>query len=229
MSFLSSLLKQYSSAVEKSQTHPLTNELCRGTLLDAKLWVYLTQDLKFFQRGMNVFGRTLAYCDDANASITLAKQIGFVANDENDYFEKALKELKDSAAKSVPKMVNDPTLILPQVQIYLNLLDEMAYKCTSYVEIITFMYVMEFVYLGWANYNLQHEDVNMDNLPYRYKEWIVLHSGPEFTNWVNFLENEVNRVTFGADKDTLQLCENMFIKAVNLEIDFFDACYQYRE
>ena len=76
MSVIERLLKEHNDIYQKSISHPLTNELCQGTVEDYRLYTYLHQDLKFFQVGFNLFGKTLAYCDYQNAAIRLGKQIG---------------------------------------------------------------------------------------------------------------------------------------------------------
>ncbi|KAK7676537.1 hypothetical protein QCA50_020506 [Cerrena zonata] len=205
-SFVDQLLAKHHSVYTESITHPLTNELCQGTLPDYKLFTYLTQDLKFFQVGLNLFGKTLALCDDAKAAITL----------EN------LVELK----LKVPRMLQEDSITLPQVQSYIDLLNYLVFECNSYVEVITFMYVMEEVYLGWANYHLEKGTIPKD-LAYKYHEWIILHSGEAFTGWVQFLKNEVNRVV--TTEDAKKKSEQIFLQTLTLEIDFFGACYDYSE
>lgn len=229
-SFVDQLLAMHHSVYTESITHPLTNELCQGTLPDYKLFTYLTQDLKFFQVGLNLFGKTLALCDDAKAAITLGKQIGFVSNDENDYFFKCLDQLKTEnlveLKLKVPRMLQEDSITLPQVQSYIDLLNYLVFECNSYVEVITFMYVMEEVYLGWANYHLEKGTIPKD-LAYKYHEWIILHSGEAFTGWVQFLKNEVNRVV--TTEDAKKKSEQIFLQTLTLEIDFFGACYDYSE
>ena len=225
------LLEKHKIAYHRAITHPLTNELCKGTLPDFKLFTYLTQDLKFFQLGMNVFGKTLAYCDNTNSVISLSKQIGFIANDENDYFDKCLTQLKKTSKKELEQhcskmLLGSNSPVLPPVDEYLQFLKYLACESQSYVEIITFMYVMEQVYLGWADFHLLEGNVP-EGLPYIYKEWIVLHSGNKFASWVKFLKREVNRVV--VSQDDRSQCEKTFLKALNLEIAFFDSCYSYIE
>lgn len=226
--FVDLLLSKHHALYSNSITHPLTNELCQGTLPDYKLFTYLTQDLKFFQVGLNLFGKTLAYCDDDKSAIVLGKQIGFVSNDENDYFFRCLDEIKasngDELQHYVSPMLADPAPTLQPVKEYIDLLKYLVYESTSYIELITFMYVMEQVYLGWADYHLQRGTVPSD-LAYKHKEWIVLHSGPDFTKWVDFLKSEVNRVV--TDDEARAKSEDIFVKTVQLEIDFFSACYNY--
>ncbi|KAK6198606.1 transcription regulator [Scheffersomyces amazonensis] len=220
------LIAKYEEKFTESISHPLTNELCQGTLPDYKLFTYLVQDLKFFNIGLNLFGKVLALCDDPQPSIVLGKQIGFVSNDENDYFYKCLSELKeeslDDIKTKVSPMLEEPALTLPAVQKYLDFLNYLIFDCQSYVELITTMYVLEKVYLGWVEYN---EHRIPSDLPYKHSEWIKLHGGPDFTKWVQFLKDEVIRVT-KTDEDR-KISEQAFVAALQHEIEFFNACYEY--
>lgn len=224
MSFVKSCLAKYHEKFHASITHPLTNELCAGTLPDYKLFVYLVQDLKYFQLGLNLFGNALVHCDELKSAIVLGKQIGFLSNDENDYFHRCLAQLRTEASGEildhVSSMVTDPPT-LPVVHTYLEALSYLTYDSRSYAEIITSMYVMEKAYLGWAEPHYE----KIQNLAYKHSEWIVLHSGPGFSAWVDFLESEVNRV---AEHDSAA-CEQFFVKTLELEIAFFEACYTYED
>lgn len=230
MSIIDKLLEKHSDLFNKSITHPLTYELCAGTLADYRLYTYLTQDLKFFQIGLNLIGKTLSLCDNPQAAITLGKQIGFLSNDENDYFFKALSEIEDTnreeIEKHASKMLGDDPITLSEVNNYINLLKYLTYESTSYIELITFTYVMEKVYLGWAQYNIDR-DLIPQGLGYKYQEWINLHSGEAFTKWVEFLKGEVERVV--KTKEDEELCEKTFVLSVEQEIAFFEDCYNYKE
>lgn len=227
--FVDSLIKKHSITYNTSITHPLTNEMCEGSLPDHKLFTYLTQDLKFFQVSLNLFGKVLALCDDATSSIVLGKQIGFISNDENDYFFNCLEELQTKSIAQLEQNVSKMFLerpTLPEVEEYIEFLTYLIHKSESYVELITFMYVLEKVYLGWANYHLEKGNMPSD-LAYKYNEWVVLHSGTAFTNWVEFLKNEINRIV--KSEEQRKLCEETFLRTLNLEISFFTTCYNYSE
>ncbi|KAG7666342.1 uncharacterized protein J8A68_000111 [[Candida] subhashii] len=230
MSIIDKLLEKHSDLFTESITHPLTNELCDGTLADYRLFTYLTQDLKFFQIGLNLLGKTLSLCDNPEAAITLAKQIGFLSNDENDYFFKALSEIKETNLQEVQskasKMLGDDPITLPEVNNYINLLKYLTFESDSYIELITFTYVMEKVYLGWAQYNIDKNLIPRD-LGYKHQEWINLHSGEAFTNWVEFLKGEVERVVKTPEDE--ELCEETFVKSMQQEVSFFKDCYDYQE
>ena len=65
------LFKNFMRIQQKNSTcrcpHPLTNELCHGTLPDYKLYTYLVQDLKFFRTARD-FQAALTHCDDKDAT-----------------------------------------------------------------------------------------------------------------------------------------------------------------
>lgn len=226
MSVSSTLLQKYKDLYKQSTQHPLTNELCLGTLPDSILLTYLVQDLKYFKIGLNMFAKTLSVCDHLPSMITLGKQIGFICNDEHDYFERCINELKQSSdvRQSVPNMVVSNPKPLPQVGKYIEFVEYLVHDSQSYPELITALYVMEQVYLEWAQLNLDQHKVPQD-LAYKYQQWIDLHSGTDFTIWTQFLKSEVDRV---GDTDLVK-CEEAFKKTLELEVSFFDACYNYRE
>lgn len=225
MTATETLLGENQELYQKSINHPLTNELCDGTLSNSKLYTYLVQDSKFFAIGLQFFAKTLSLCVNNKSAITLGRQIGFITNDENDYFEKCLDLLVEMPeVKQNTVMVNDKPS-LPKVEEYLKFIEYLVYESKSYAECVTALYVMEKVYLGWADLNLQQGRVPQD-LHYRYKEWINLHSGENFTKWVKFLEDEVNTV---ADETNWDLCQKAFYDSIRFEVDFFDECYNYSE
>ncbi|ODV81109.1 heme oxygenase-like protein [Suhomyces tanzawaensis NRRL Y-17324] len=215
MSFVDLLLHKYASQLSGAVTHQLTQQLCSGTLPDHVLFTYLTQDLMFFNSGLQVFGKALAQCDDARAAIVLGKQIGFICNDENDYFKIVLDQLRDSVSAKVADMTSSKPPVLPAVAQYIDFMATL----NTYPEVITFMYAMEKVYLDWAE-----ETELAADLPYKHKEWIVLHSGEAFTAWTAFLKSEVERVV---DDSTAKDCERVFHQTLELEIAFFQECYRY--
>lgn len=226
MTYVQQLIDKNREEYEKATRHPLTNELCLGTLSDEKLFVYLTQDLQFFQYSLNLLGKTLALCDNVNASVRLAKQIGFLAEDENSYFEETLKELEGQNLSGVAKMRRE-SIVLPQVTKYISYLKHLIYASSSYSELITFCFVMEKVYLEWVEYNQETNNIAKD-LPPKFQTWIDLHSGDHFIEWVQFLSNEVER-RLELDGGDGEIYESTFVKSLKLESDFFEACYLYSE
>lgn len=228
MSFVSELAATFASKLRASTTHALTAELCKGTLPDYKLYTYLVQDLKFFQLGLNLLGNVLVHCDQPQLAIVLGKQIGFILNDENTYFANCLALLQQGSRQElqqhVASMLSPSPPTLPEVQQYLDVMHYLTFECRSYEQLITFTYVMELVYLGWAQ---EHSGNDLSALDYKHKEWVNLHSGPAFEQWVAFLAKEVDRVAT-TDAARAQIAE-WYEKTLDLEIAFFDGCYNHQE
>ena len=83
----------------------------------------------------------------------------------------------------------------------------------------------------WKKYILVGRSIMLlktipSNLPYKYQEWINLHYGPDFSKWVQFLQNEVERVV--KTKEDFIICEKSFVKSLELKL-IFQACYDYHE
>ncbi|WPK25951.1 hypothetical protein PUMCH_003290 [Australozyma saopauloensis] len=228
MGFVEQLLERFNEKFQASVSHPLTNELCDGTLPDHILYTYLVQDLKFVEIGLRFFGNALARCEVPAASVTLGKQIGFISNFEYSYFVNCMNQLREESGEQlnryVPLMLKETPPALPAVQKYLDVLHYLACDSRSYEELITFLYVLEKCYLGWVVHNTKTKDLS--RLQYKHKEWVDLHYGPDFEAWVEFLRGELERVA-AISEDTEKIA-HWFEKTIDLEIEFFDACYFYK-
>ncbi|ODQ82783.1 hypothetical protein BABINDRAFT_5696 [Babjeviella inositovora NRRL Y-12698] len=217
LTYAEGLIQQYASLFKEATSHSLTTELCKGTLSDARLLVYLIQDLLYFNVGLRLFGRALTLCDDVSASIVIAKQIGFVSNAENDYFYKAIEELSTSFSPEQVRQMEQT--ILPAVEMYIAYMEDLTHNPSiTYAQVITSLFVMERVYLEWAD-NAITDQIIPTKLAFKYNEWIVLHSGEAFTQFVKFLESEVNRCGDSAAS------RNSFLATLEYEVGFFDECY----
>lgn len=57
------------------------------------------------------------------------------------------------------------------------------------------------------------------------REWIELHRGVEFEEWVAFLRDELDRAADRLDPAHRERVAALFVRAVDLELAFFDAAY----
>jgi len=216
MTYTQRLLETHNTLFTKATTHIFTTELCKGTLPDEKLLLYLIQDLKFFQFGLRLTCKLASLCDSDPQQITLAKQIGFFANNENDYFTKCIEQLNTRVGDTDLSNVT-----LPQVETYIAYLRNLLLSNHfTYKQLVTAHYLMEEVYLKWANDAIE-QDIIPKDIQWKYKEWIDLHSGESFSSWVNFLKDEVDRV---GD----ETCDQIFVDMCKLEFEFFEACYNHK-
>lgn len=207
------LLEKHAAIYKKATEHPLTKQLCQGTLSDKRLYIYIAQDLQFFNSSLKLICKTTSLAPKTDSLITLAKKIGFFANDENTYFQDCLKETKSAMNSKEIEYFNN--IQIKPVEKYIDFVNEL---CTNdkitYAELITFLWICEQVYLQWAHYLPKK-----DNLHWKYQTWIDLHDGEHFVSWCDFLRNEVDNLKLNDD------IENIFVNVVNLEFDFFESCF----
>lgn len=221
---LEALRKKHHEKLDHATNNPFVRELCDGTLDDAILFTYLTQDLKFFNLSLRLLARCTSLCTEPTALVTLGKQIGYLSASEATYFDLTLTELRSKPEKLAPAMLKNPSVTLPEVQEFLNFLDE-SMNSDSYTEIITCLFIFEFIYLEWAQRHGSNA-TEIAKLPYKHKEWVYLHIGPDFERWVNFLGAEVARVT--EDFSEREKAERIAVRVLDLECKFFDSCYYYK-
>ncbi|CCC66677.1 hypothetical protein NCAS_0A01170 [Naumovozyma castellii] len=206
------LLAKHKDIYKKATEHEVTNKLCQGTLSDRVFYAYLAQDLQFFEVGMRLLCKIALRAPRISSFFTLSKTIGFFASDENTYFHDCLAVLAPSLS-SEDKATFDNTL-LPGVDIYVRYMEELTKGDFTYAQLITCHWAGEQIYLQWAQTSRRKT-----GLHWKYQIWIDLHDSERFRNYVDFLANEVNQFP-------VEEVEEVFIKVVELEFEFFDRCYK---
>jgi thiaminase (transcriptional activator TenA) len=187
--------------------HRFVDELWAGTLDDAVMARYLEQDAQFLDAFVALLGAAVAAADRPGPRLAIARQLGLVAGDEDDYFGRALTRLGATAT---------PALLAP-TRGFLGLMDD-ARRGADYGTALAVLLVAEWLYLDWAS-RPAHPPGD-----WLYAEWIELHRGPAFTAWVELLRTEADRVA-AADPDARSRMADAFTRAVDLELAFFDAAY----
>ena len=93
-----------------------------------------------------------------------------------------------------------------------------AVDSSDYVQLLVMLVIAEGLYLDWGSKELP--------LPEKYihLEWIHLHRGEFFAEWVQFLVDELNRVC--KDKGTVSELQERWNHAVALELAFFEIGYE---
>lgn len=206
------LLSKYHALFEKATTHALTKELCLGTLADRTLFIYLAQDLQFFEEGLRLICKIASLAPRAHSLIVLAQKIGFFASDENGYFRDTLKLLTPTVGEKDAEHWQHHRL--NQVEIYVGQLVSMTRETSfTYAQLITYLWCAEIVYWQWA-----HHLPKAPQLQPKHQTWIDLHDGTHFQTWCEFLKAEV-------DQFPLEEVEQTFANFLQLEYDFFQACY----
>ena len=93
-----------------------------------------------------------------------------------------------------------------------------AVDSSDYAQLLVMLVIAEGLYLDWGSKELP--------LPEKYihLEWIHLHRGEFFAEWVQFLVDELNRVC--KDKGTISVLQERWNHAVALELAFFEIGYE---
>ena len=132
------LLTKYQDIYKKATEHNLTNELCQGTLSDRTLYAYLAQDVQFFETGLKLICKITSMAPETDSLITLAKKIGFFANDENTYFRDCLELLAPSLSTEDREKFDNK--LIPGVDSYVQYLEELTNDDFTYAELITYLW-----------------------------------------------------------------------------------------
>ncbi|MCD2193046.1 TenA family protein [Actinomycetospora endophytica] len=212
MPFSDELRAANAEAWDAAVGHRFVDELWAGTVDDAVLARYLTQDLQFLDGFVALLGAAVASADLPEPRLVLARQLGLIAGDEDDYFTRALDRLEVSAPDR-----RSPEL-LPPTRGFLELMDG-ARRSADYGAILAVLLVAEWLYADWA---ARDAPSPADRI---HAEWIDFHRGPAFTTWVAALRAELDRVGDGAGHGGRARMAAVFGRAVELERAFFDAAY----
>lgn len=211
MLFSEQLRKQNEDAWGRAIAHTFVSDLWAGSVPERVMRKYISQDFLFCDAFVALLGSAVANVDDPKARLVYARQVGFVASDEDSYFQRALERLR-GASKAGDIEPAAPTRAF---------LELMRLSRDSYPQAVTALLVAEWLYLDWAT--AQPRASMPDD--WLHAEWIDLHRGPAFEAWTTFLRDEVNRVGANADDDTKKRMEDTFATAVGLELDFFEEAY----
>jgi thiaminase/transcriptional activator TenA len=193
--------------------HRFVDEIWRGAVPPGVLATYLVQDHQFFDAFVALMGAAVANADGVEPRVVHARQLAVVAGPENDFFARALDAL------DVPLADRTHPVLLPPTQGFIALMDE-ARRSGDYASSLAVLLVAEWLYLDWAT----RPDATVPDEPIQ-REWIELHSGQAFEAWVAFLRGEFDRVTATLDDGHRERVRELFTRAVDLELAFFDAAY----
>ena len=93
-----------------------------------------------------------------------------------------------------------------------------AVDSSEYAQLLVMLVIAEGLYLDWGSKELPLPE------QYVHLEWIHLHRGEFFKEWVQFLVNELNRVC--TDKAMISVLQDRWNHAVALELAFFEIGYE---
>jgi thiaminase (transcriptional activator TenA) len=213
VSFSAELRELTAATWAEAVHHRFVEELWRGELAPDVLTRYLVQDYQFVDAFVALLGATVAAADRPDARLVLARQLGMLAGPENGFFTRAFDAL------GVPDAARDHPELAEPTRGFIDLMNS-ARRSADYPTCLAVLLVAEWLYLDWAT---RPGATRPDDRVQR--EWIDLHTGPEFTAWVDFLRAEFDRVGARLDDAARTSPRNAFVRAVDLELAFFAAAY----
>ncbi|BEJ16576.1 hypothetical protein CspHIS471_0511810 [Cutaneotrichosporon sp. HIS471] len=221
-SFSKTLRDAYTEKWDASTSHRFVSDLWTGTVPEAVMRRYLSQDYLFVDAFVALMGAAVSHSDSPGSRLAIARQLGMVASDEDGYFVRALTRLDpkfQATALSSQEALVGHSRYTPHAATagFLQLMDEAR---SSYAAALTVLLVAEWLYLDWAT------GVSPPPEDWLYAEWIELHRGPAFEAWVQLLRDEFDRVASGAGEEMRKEMQGLFARAVKLELEFFDAAYE---
>ena len=213
MTFSAQLRELTAATWDAAVGHRFVDEIWGGGVDADVLTTYLVQDHQFVDAFLALMGAAVASADRADARVVHARQLGIIAGPENDFFARALDAL------DVPLTERTHPELLEPTRDFVALMDD-ARRSADYASCLAVLLVAEWLYLEWAS----RPEETLPEEPIQ-AEWITLHSGRAFAGWVEFLRAEFDRVCAGLAPAHRDRVEELFVRAVDLELAFFDAAY----
>lgn len=208
-SFSEALRARHSETWNRAVSHRFVAELLDGSIDDDVMAGYLVQDYRFLDGFLALIRAAVASADTLQARLAFARFAGEIAGEENTYF------LRSFEALGVSGDLRASTPDTRATAAFKALFREAA-ETRVYAAAVTVLMIAEWLYLDWA---VTASDPRPSN--FVHDEWITLHDFPEYHERVAFLRAEFDRVA------PLQpeIAEDFFARAVQIELDFFDASY----
>lgn len=211
MSATDALRSEFATQWSSATTHPFTNALADGSLSTEKMAGYLQQDYLFIEGFVRLLAKAVANAPSLSNAVPGARFLGVICGPENTYFQRALEALD-----------TPPTEIAaPETVAFQRLMDD-ARRSGRYAIMLSVLVVAEWVYLDWAS----PFEVRANDLPFWFGEWITLHSGPDFEGVVGYLRGQLDAVWEGLDADARAEVTETFERALESELQFFDAAWK---
>jgi len=197
----------------EATTHRFTRELGAGTLDDAVVRRYLTQDYAFVDTLVGAFGHAVGEAPSMAAKRRLIEFLDVITDDENDYFDRSFDAL------DVPEADRTDPDLTATTEAMVDLIEAAANR-GGYAETLAVLVPAEWVYLTWATAEADDRPE-----PFYFAEWIDLHANPGFVSFVTWLREELDTIGPRLPARQQDRVARLFERTVALEVEFFEAAY----
>jgi len=193
--------------------HPFTDMLAEGTLPKEVLVRYLIQDHRFLDSFIVLLASMVAAAPSLLDRIPGAQFLGLITGKENTYFERSF------AALGVTEEDRQDTPDAP-VTVAFDGLMRRAAKSGALGQMLAVLIVAEWSYGSWGERVLPAAERRPD-LPFYYREWVDLHSGPHFAGVIEYLRGLLDKVGPGLTDAGVEETLAAFLEAVANENAFW--------
>lgn len=215
-SFTEELREAAGDQWERVIGHKFTVELARGEIDREVLKKYLIQDHRFLDAFVVLLASAIANARSLEDRIPGCQFLALITGKENTYFERSFEVLGCSDATERMKIPSEEVTVK-----FVNLMKEVANGGTL-GEMLSVLVVCEWSYLSWGEKVLDFTNRDVDFTTW---EWVDLHSGEYFSGVVAYFRGLLDKEGTLVDDEGRDKCTNAFLRAVQLEEEFFDMAY----
>ena len=147
--------------------------------------------------------------------------LALITGKENTYFERCFEELK--CTETEREQIGTAEVASNFISLMKDVSSQ-PYSPSKLGEILAVLVVCEWSYLSWGSAVSPH--TNRDKSCWMMYEWVDLHSGESFENVVEYLRQLLDKEGKLLDEEGKKRCLDRFLKAINLEEEFFEFAYR---
>lgn len=193
--------------------HRFVGELAGDVITDADYARYLVLDYAFLDILVAHVGQAVTIAPSMAEKRQYSGFLGVLTGDEDDYFLRSFAAM--GVAEADWRQPSQHAVVAGFWELMLG-----GEGKLSYAEVLASLLAVEWVYLSWAM-------PVAGRAPARFylKEWIDLHSDPGFEAFVIWMQSEMDRLGPTLSASERRGVQDIFNRAVELEVAFFDAAY----
>lgn len=189
---------------------------CSTRVVATVLKKYLIQDHRFLDAFVVLLAAIISNARSLDDRIPGCQFLAMITGKENTYFTRCFEKLGCSEEQRAKVPDEEVTTG------FCNLMREVALH-GSLGEMLSVIVVAEWSYQSWGEKVLPIT-IRDDFTTY---EWVDLHSGPYFAQVVGYLRHLLDKEGEMLDDEGKQKCKEAFLRAIQLEEDFFEMAYAH--
>ncbi|CAE7290881.1 tenA, partial [Symbiodinium pilosum] len=197
--------------------HRWTKQLAAGTLDLKVMRRYLIQDHRFLDAFVVLLSSMISHARTLDDRIPGCQFLALITGKENTYFERCFQQLPRCTEKERARIPHAPC-----TEGFDRLMRDAA-RSGNLGEMLSVLVVCEWTYLSWAK--IVDQGAVREN--FVLFEWIDLHTSLEEV--VAYLRGLLDKEGELLDQAGRERCKQRFLRAVQLEEDFFENAFALGE